>query len=604
VRSLTLTFAAALALAPSLVLGEPAPRLLAGPDILVSRDGAVPHYEVVVAVHPRDARNLVGASITRTSRKAGSAVKVYVSADGGGTWTDIELREQAELGGGDPLVGFTGDGTALVAALGSAFDASGRRRDAVLVYRSEDGGRTWQTPFAAGMGEGHDHPQIAIDTTGGRFSGNVYISTLYADEENPFLIGLLRSTDGGRTFSRSLIANGGAEVMLFNGSMVVLSDGTLIVGLEAAANTPENRGRIGRSAQRVTFMTSTDGGLTFSPQRPIGTREIDQAYAIEATQVQLAVGRVRLRDRLYAAWTDFRFGAPRILFTWSADRGETWSEPRRIDATVPDTARQLQPALAVGDGAVGISWFDTRHAADGNAYDQYFAASLDGGATFLPPVRVSSESSPLPGAGNLAPNPLVLPAKEGFRVALSTVATRWPFGGDYMGLAPAPGGIFHLLWADNRSGTFQLHTSRIVVVSGDVAPAEPPGLEERAITDRVELVFDPGSYDSSARAGTVAVRLRNISDAPIYGPVRLEIGTFPPPPEGAVRQVPLEVLDAPNGKTGPGAAFDYTPLLGPQRHLAPGEVGGALTLRLRYALTDPRPDFTLLVYGCVLPAAH
>jgi hypothetical protein len=39
------------------------------------------------------------------------------------------------------------------------------------------------------------------------------------------------------------------------------------------------------------------------------------------------------------------------------------------------------------------------------------------------------------------------------------IATRWPFGGDYSGLAAGADGRFHLLWADSSGGIYQLRTA-------------------------------------------------------------------------------------------------------------------------------------------------
>ena len=43
------------------------------------------------------------------------------------------------------------------------------------------------------------------------------------------------------------------------------------------------------------------------------------------------------------------------------------------------------------------------------------------------------------------------------------VATRWPEGGDYSGLAAAADGTFHVLWADSRDGIYRLWTAPVTV---------------------------------------------------------------------------------------------------------------------------------------------
>jgi hypothetical protein len=114
------------------------------------------------------------------------------------------------------------------------------------------------------------------------------------------------------------------------------------------------------------------------------------------------------------------------------------------------------PALAVnGAGVVGVAWYDTRRDPRGEGFDVDFSASLDGGLGFLPEVRVAAEPS-FPRSGAEKP-----------------VASRWPFGGDYSGLAAGADGRFHLLWADSRAGTYQLWTVSVEVSGGMGAPRAP-----------------------------------------------------------------------------------------------------------------------------------
>lgn len=126
-------------------------------------------------------------------------------------------------------------------------------------------------------------------------------------------------------------------------------------------------------------------------------------------------------------------------------------------------AAQRQPAVAVNkDGVVGVIWHDRRNGtADEHRKDLsnecsevFFSASLDGGRTFLPNVRVSSTQSCPDVAGNRIP---------AFGAGSQSVFERFTTGGDYKGLATAHDGRFHALWADSRTGVFQLWTSIITV---------------------------------------------------------------------------------------------------------------------------------------------
>jgi len=96
---------------------SPAPRVVVGPNILVSRDGDVPHVELMVAASPRSGKHLIGGAITATRPNGGMACRTYSSTDGGTTWKASEFPEQVEFGGADPQVAFTARGTALFVAL-------------------------------------------------------------------------------------------------------------------------------------------------------------------------------------------------------------------------------------------------------------------------------------------------------------------------------------------------------------------------------------------------------------------------------------------------------------------------------------------------------
>jgi hypothetical protein len=143
-------------------------------------------------------------------------------------------------------------------------------------------------------------------------------------------------------------------------------------------------------------------------------------------------------------WPDARFGRrTQILLSHSDDGGRTWNTPRVV-SDGPDSSsagpNELMPMVAVNrDGIVAVSWYDRRDNPDNLGYWPRLRASLDGGATWLESVRVSSE-----------PNRLT--AKD---VHLN--------GGDTAGLAADADGRFHLVWIDNRTGVAQAWASAVEV---------------------------------------------------------------------------------------------------------------------------------------------
>lgn len=582
-------------------------RLLVGPDLLVSRDGTFPHIEPTVAAHPRDPSNLVGAAMTLPRPVRGVACRVYSSLDGGSTWKTVELEEQVEKGLGDPQVAFTPRGTALFACLTQGVRPTGRPRAALFVYRSEDGGITWEGPADAGPGS-YDHPVVAVDHTLGPHAGNVYFGVLYGRQEA--ILGVFRSEDDGRHFVGPVeIARSAEDGLLITG-LGVLPDGTLTVSY---TRTPRGSG-LGEEPGESVFemVTSADGGVTFSEPRRIGTRITRPRKRTEESLVS-HLGTVPMwvvdgvRDRLYLVWNDWRTdtgsGVWRVMVTASSDRGETWSEPRPVDPDAPEHAHQFLPVPAVSPaGVLGVAYFDSRGFLDLDGYHQRFTASLDGGESFLPPRRVSTEPSrPAEAATH---DRLVLQTIRDRQtgvlyLAFLSAEGRWPIGGDYMGLAADAGGVFHPFWTESRDGTFQVWTATVRVErTGPDGGAEPreseapesEPSEPRPVTSRVEAIAGPVVWDAESRELRVPIRLQNVSDQPVHPPLEVEVlrmdfgrplDQLPPEMREYWRERIPVLLNADNGETGVGAVYDYSGTLGDLEALEPGAVTAARIWHIR-----------------------
>jgi hypothetical protein len=571
-----------------------AARLVVGPNMLVSRDGDMAHQELMLAANPRNARNLLGGAITASRPEGGTATKTYASLDGGQTWRDAQFPEQLRWGGGDPQVAFTPHGTAIFATLAMTPDESGRTRGGMHVYRSEDGGVSWGN--AVDLRWSWDHPQITVDHTTGRYAGTVYIGVLYGYPV--YRVGVFRSADDGRTWIGPVeAANGGGTVGINVVPMLVLSDGTLIVPYGDFEFLPERRKP--QMANGLWFVTSTDGALTFSAPRRIATVRTNYDTRL-GTFPALAVDArsSRFRDHLYAVFADADGGRTRILFTRSRDRGQTWTTPRAIEPGVPDAAHQFQPAIAVNDsGVVAVTWFDTRDSGDGRHYHEYITASVDGGDTWLPAARVSTAPSDRFGAGNVRFTPTAWSATgDSLRISFLSPASRWGNGGDYMGLAADASGDFHPFWTDARTGTFQIMTARVHVERTAAGRTAPP-TTLAVLTRMVQVLFDPTQYDAATSTATLPIRLRNISQQPLYGPLILEVAGFRSGTESAAQELEPVILNAANGRQGTGATLDFTAAIGSENVLAPGAVTGSIELRVR--VRDPLnvPDLNAVVRG-------
>jgi hypothetical protein len=550
-------------------------RIAVGPNVLVSRDGDVPHVESAVAANPGDPLNLVATAITFTLPQGAYVNKTYATFDGGFSWYDARLPEEPDLGSIDPKIAFTPKGTALQVGLVQGMS----------VYRSEDGGQSWLAP--ARLGRGYDRVAIAVDHSPGPTAGQIYVTgNLDAGPR------LHRSVDDGRTFDAAVTLPG-----IVVTDVLVLSDGAVLVPLYTGPDLrlPENRGSP-MAAYGTVF--STDGGVTFSALRP-GFEQ--QRYSTDSTLRRRRAGSIvgdntatfaadvrsaRYRDRVYAAFPDMRWtrGKPRIAVAWSSDGGTTWSAPNMVDAAAPASASQFLPAIAVNDsGVVGVMWLDTRAAAADDAYDVFYSASLDGGETFLSAVRVSSETSRPAGPGNMRPglgrlrsagDTLIMDFLSGY--------SRWRDVGDYIGLTSDARGAFHPVWPDSRNGTFQLQTARIELLSD-----APSAAAMDTVTRPVGIVLDPSRFDAAKRELVVPVRIRNTTADTLFPPIvatLTSVGDTMLVRTGYMRpEDVVTILNATNAKPGAGASFDFSRALGTLGLLAPGAVSGAVDFRIRVA---------------------
>jgi hypothetical protein len=568
------------------------------PNVLVSHDIPLSHTESDVAVNPKNPSDVVGATTVFSGTDGSLYNRTYMSRDGGYTWSETTPWKTRRDLTGDPRIAFSARGTAIFLTL----NLSGHSSD---VYRSVDGGDTWSGPARLPL---FDHGLVAVDMTGGRQANRIYI----AGEDyvrpkpgappNPMggtrYVYLYTSDDDGKSFTLRAMPETGAlgKGALFDGGGVgvdglqVLSDGT--VALEFARY---DAGELG--FERAYVATSTDGGKTFGKPVAVGDCYMydrgKRAQYMQQFQKAMNAGDASLqgsvfvfaaatsvgpyRDRLYAAWPDRRSGPGRIVYAYSANRGGSWTIPRRVGGVDPGEA-QFQPIIATNDrGAVALAWYSTAGFPRRDHFNAYVAISNDGGATFSKPVRVSSADSMPKSPGNDYPVPL---SAKGIGTSFISAYSRWAAGGDYIGLAADGDGVFHLYWPDSRGEEYQVYSARIH--TGDPDPL-PTGLTARDVTSDVALLVDPLSVNPAVNEIDVPVRLQNLSRHAIYGPVSVKfLGLQNAIFKQMGRSAPqAEILNASNGESGSGAVFDYGNTLGSFGALPPGGVSEPVIWRFR-----------------------
>jgi hypothetical protein len=558
-------------------------QITVGPNVRVSQaNGTRAHTEISIAADPEDPKHLIACSIITSGLPHKASSIVYVTFDGGVNWTPTRETNEFFMGT-DPACS--------LGASGVAYFLADVRTNPVThlmpLYRSNDGGRTWLPPTNLPFIE---RASIRVDHHSEKHKGRVYIAGWR----------YIRDIDGGRssaglTLTRSLDHSGYFDwvttlLPLENdrryvsavGNCGILSDGVVAcVFSQSNDDSPiANQVQSVRLASKLKVITFSNGGESFSNpvtvsdyfmlRRPPGTTNIVPSLAVDE-------GNGPFKDRIYVVWPDVSTGRSEISFAYSADKGKTWSPTKFINDDQPFDYKNpsagpddFMPSVIVNrDGVVGILWYDRRESPDNLGWHVRFSASLDGGETFLPSVKISeaptrfdSEAKwPLfywrgvsGGGSSSSPGPTL-------NLNLEIMGQIFN-GGDYGGIAADAAGVFHPLWVDNRTGLHQLWTAT-VSVKGVVQPdAELKNLEN--ITSKVTLEIIGAEYDRKTELVTVEVRLRNTSKNNLRAPFKARVIGLKSDIGGQVRLVgqpnirsvgSIVQFDSPN-KLQPGAATD------------------------------------------------
>lgn len=446
-------------------------QILVGPNVQVSRaHPSDAHFEVYAAADPTNPSRMLAASFLYPRDASEGQTIVYASTDGGKDWKPV-LEGKSLENTSDPALAYGADGTAYyVVAL---VPPTGPR--SMLLYRSRDG-QSWGRPETFSY---MDREYAAIDNTGGKYAGRVYVN---GNNRIPLGVSdfvLFYSTDQGHHFTGPVKRAGfGKFDATEMGNAVVASDGTLI-GVFVQADAPSGR--------TLCAISSTDGGESFTDAAPIssfvagGNRKGAHNNVNSLPALAIDPSNGPFRDRLYVVWPDRRSGHSQVYFSFSSDKGKTWSPARVInDNPADDLTDQSMPEVAVNrDGAVGVIWSDRRRHPDNLGWDIRFTASTDGGQTFEPSVQVSETGTNFGDQtfwGPLRPAVSRAVAKPGDSKGLGVQLAMSNFlfiGGDTWGLVADAAGAFHAMWSDNRTGAAQLWTAAIQVGGGKAGVTIP-----------------------------------------------------------------------------------------------------------------------------------
>lgn len=396
------------------------PRIEIGDDLPLSDGPDLPLAESHVSANPNNPNQLlVGVIQINSSGDKDQSCVSWASRDGGHRWTRHEFPVK---GCNDPWGAVLADGTAIMAVLDIVAGD-------VAVFRSADGGVTWPENPVRFAGA-HDHPMlVARDNEVYVVSTKSVPGVRSAYRKGRAAVSVARSVDGGKTFGPEMPWV--ATNLLYEAvTRALFSDGMLAVAIQDH-HYRSSSGWEALARTRTWMLRSTDQGRTFT--EPLF---LSQACEGQGGWESLASDP---GDRLY--WLCVTDNFDGVIVQRSEDRGESWSNPLRINGGAK--ANSHTPSIAINtEAVVGVSWLE-RH--DGSCLDTYFTASVDSGKTFLPAVKVSKATS-CPDTPRNA---------TGFAL--------FPFGGHYSGLTATADGRFHVVWSDARAGVYQLRHSTIAV---------------------------------------------------------------------------------------------------------------------------------------------
>jgi hypothetical protein len=581
---------------------ETAQRIIVGPNIQVSKAlGNNPHAEVYLAADPNNANTLLGGSMVYSSEKNQYSVVAYSSSDGGKTWSPT-LTFSDDFYHSDPAAGFGPDGSAYFLQIVTTQPPNNKLN--TYFYRANSGTDKWLPPVVLPM---YDRHYVTIDDTRSKYHGRLYIAGLTGTlpgldgVRSPATMSVVRSSDSGATFepptqlfaSPGLIVSGMAQG-------VVLSDGTLVVPVaEAQQEVLSSEGGFEGSPTKPNAMlkviTSEDGGETFSKAALISNVAFGHNIISNPVHFGFAVDRSDgpFRDRLYAVWSNTYSGGADIMLSHSSDKGKTWSNPIVVndDRQPFDPAAgrvHFRPLVAVNRyGVAGVTWNDRRDSSNNLDWSVRFTASLDGGETLLPSVKVSE--APFthtddkkfevrasgygkgygPGQGS---GPIRLDLK---------ISQFYAAGGHTGGLAADASGTFHPFWVDNRTGVSQVWTAT-VSVRGHPARNGSAELANLAdVTDNVMIVCTNTGYDPITSQASVDVQIQNTSKETIFGPVKARLISLKSQAGGSIN-----ILTTDNKENGAGAILDFTSLL-TNNELRPGDKSRVKHLEFRISDRPP-----------------
>jgi hypothetical protein len=357
------------------------------------------------------------------------SIATYASFDGGATWrSNGRLPNDPTVYDVNATVAFDPQGRGFVSAVASS-SQNLLQDGGNLVWRTDDGGRTFRSPVVAFKG-GSDHQWLVASPGRERMPAPLHLVWWGLTG-----LGYSRSTDGGISFEPARVLPGTSPHEVgYPMAAAGPGGGVHVVFLGQAGS-----GGI-RSPISLLVASSQDYGATFStpvevlqqtpqPPNPPGGPLLSRCGPVIT---------VSSRDgSIYIASVRYQAGADHtdIVVSRSRDGGQTWSRPIPISSGGPRII-YFQPKLAL-DAAGRLAVFS--YGVGPGGIDVFLFLSEPRSMRFGAPRRVTSRPFD-PSRGQ------------------NRGGSYW--FGDYQGLAAARG-AFHPFWTDTRTGGMEIFTATV-----------------------------------------------------------------------------------------------------------------------------------------------
>jgi len=305
--------------------------------------------------------------------------------------------------------------------------------------------------------------------------------------------------------------------------------------------------------REVRLSRSLDAGLTFEPSVTVSP----PGWIAGATATV-----ERATPEVYVAWTNLKSDVGgyenrtgTVFVSRVADGGATILPPVRVTDLPANASHVFDPSVAVdGRGFISVSWTDDR---DDAAGDVYFARSVDGGETFGGNMRVVDLP---PGDGTAQVSPEVATNANGSVVIVWTDTRRDSWGGDIYSAVPT-------------------YLPDLSVVPSDLSWSPPSPREEETVV--INATVHNFGWDFSPP-----------------GLVRFLNGTPPAPQIGADRTIPGLAVNATatvsvTWAAPPPGTYNVCVVVDPDDTVAETEEGNNLACRPITVAPPARPDLAL-----------